>query len=87
MGRTTFLGLALNKKARILVASKSKVYVDPLVRPQSEVNWGNVNLIVPHRVCDEAKRFIQAMSMPYHVYHGLETRIVCIFNTYGHGMR
>jgi dTDP-glucose 4,6-dehydratase len=81
------LGLAKEKGARILVASTSEVYGDPTVHPQSEDYWGNVNPIGPRGVYDEAKRFMEAITMAYHTYHGLETRIVRIFNTYGPRMR
>jgi dTDP-glucose 4,6-dehydratase len=81
------LGLALAKKARILVASTSEVYGDPLVHPQTEDYWGNVNPIGPRGVYDEAKRFQEAMTMAYHTFHQLDTRIVRIFNTYGPRMR
>ena len=81
------LGLALAKKARILVASTSEVYGDPLVHPQTEEYWGNVNPVGPRGVYDEAKRFQEAITMAYHTFHGLETRIVRIFNTYGPRMR
>lgn len=87
LGTHNLLGLALNKKARILVASASEVYGDPLVHPQTEEYWGNVNPVGPRGVYDEAKRFMEAMTMAYHTYHGLETRIVRIFNTYGPRMR
>jgi dTDP-glucose 4,6-dehydratase len=87
LGTHNLLGLALNKKARILVASTSEVYGDPLVHPQTEDYWGNVNPVGPRGVYDEAKRFQEAMTMAYHTYHGLETRIVRIFNTYGPRMR
>jgi dTDP-glucose 4,6-dehydratase len=87
LGTHNLLGLALNKKARILVASTSEVYGDPLVHPQTEAYWGNVNPVGPRGVYDEAKRFMEAMTMAYHTYHGLETRIVRIFNTYGPRMR
>ena len=87
LGTHNLLGLALAKKARILVASTSEVYGDPLVHPQTEVYWGNVNPVGPRGVYDEAKRFMEAMTMAYHTYHGLETRIVRIFNTYGPRMR
>ena len=87
LGTHNLLGLALNKKARILVASTSEVYGDPLVHPQTEEYWGNVNPVGPRGVYDEAKRFMEAMTMAYHTYHGLETRIVRIFNTYGPRMR
>ncbi len=87
LGTHNCLGLALAKKARILVASTSEVYGDPLVHPQTEDYWGNVNPIGPRGVYDEAKRFQEAMTMAYHTYHGLETRIIRIFNTYGPRMR
>jgi dTDP-glucose 4,6-dehydratase len=87
LGTHNLMGLALNKKARILVASTSEVYGDPLVHPQTEEYWGNVNPVGPRGVYDEAKRFMEAMTMAYHTYHGLETRIVRIFNTYGPRMR
>ncbi|TVR41101.1 MAG: NAD-dependent epimerase/dehydratase family protein, partial [Cryomorphaceae bacterium] len=81
------LGLAKAKSARILVASTSEVYGDPTVHPQTEDYWGNVNPVGPRGVYDEAKRFQEAMTMAYHRFHGLETRIVRIFNTYGPRMR
>ncbi|MCA6364562.1 MAG: SDR family oxidoreductase [Bacteroidetes bacterium] len=87
LGTHNLLGLARVKKARILVASTSEVYGDPMVHPQTEDYWGNVNPIGPRGVYDEAKRFMEAMTMAYHTYHGLETRIVRIFNTYGPRMR
>jgi len=87
LGTHNLLGLALAKNARILVASTSEVYGDPLVHPQTEEYWGNVNPVGPRGVYDEAKRFMEAMTMAYHTYHGLETRIVRIFNTYGPRMR
>lgn len=87
LGIHNLLGLAKNKKARILIASTSEVYGDPMVHPQNEDYWGNVNPIGPRGVYDEAKRFQEAMTMAYHTYHGLETRIVRIFNTYGPRMR
>jgi dTDP-glucose 4,6-dehydratase len=87
LGTHNLLGLALNKNARILVASTSEVYGDPLIHPQTEEYWGNVNPVGPRGVYDEAKRFMEAMTMAYHTYHGLETRIVRIFNTYGPRMR
>ncbi len=87
LGTHNLLGLALEKQARILVASTSEVYGDPLVHPQTEEYWGNVNPVGPRGVYDEAKRFMEAMTMAYHTYHGLETRIVRIFNTYGPRMR
>ncbi|HLG34012.1 MAG TPA: GDP-mannose 4,6-dehydratase, partial [Bacteroidia bacterium] len=83
LGTHNLLGLARAKKARILVASTSEVYGDPLVHPQTEDYWGNVNPIGPRGVYDEAKRFQEAITMAYHTYHGLDTRIVRIFNTYG----
>jgi dTDP-glucose 4,6-dehydratase len=87
LGTHNFLGLAKVKNARILVASTSEVYGDPLVHPQKEDYWGNVNPIGPRGVYDEAKRFQEAITMAYHNFHGLETRIVRIFNTYGPRMR
>lgn len=87
LGTHNLLGLARAKKARILVASTSEVYGDPLVHPQTEEYYGNVNPIGPRGVYDEAKRFQEAITMAYHTYHGLETRIVRIFNTYGPRMR
>jgi dTDP-glucose 4,6-dehydratase len=87
LGTHNLLGLAREKKARILVASTSEVYGDPLVHPQTESYWGNVNPVGPRGVYDEAKRFQEAITMAYHTYHGLETRIVRIFNTYGPRMR
>ncbi len=81
------LGLARVKDARFVLASTSEVYGDPLVNPQPETYWGNVNPISPRGVYDEAKRFAEAMTMAYHRYHGLDTRIVRIFNTYGPRMR
>jgi dTDP-glucose 4,6-dehydratase len=75
------------KNARVLIASTSEVYGDPMVHPQTEEYWGNVNPVGPRGVYDEAKRFQEAMTMAYHTYHGLETRIVRIFNTYGPRMR
>src|SRR5690606_4138447 len=87
LGTHNLLGLAKSKRARILVASTSEVYGDPLVSPQSEEYWGNVNPVGPRGVYDEAKRFQEAMTMAYHNFHGLETRIVRIFNTYGTRMR
>ena len=83
LGTHNLLGLAKDKGARILVASTSEVYGDPLVHPQVESYWGNVNPIGPRGVYDEAKRFQEAITMAYHTYHGLETRIIRIFNTYG----
>lgn len=87
LGTHNLLGLARQKKARILVASTSEVYGDPLVHPQTEEYYGNVNPIGPRGVYDEAKRFQEAITMAYHTYHGLDTRIVRIFNTYGPRMR
>jgi dTDP-glucose 4,6-dehydratase len=87
LGTHNLLGLAKEKKARILVASTSEVYGDPHVHPQSEEYWGNVNSVGPRGVYDEAKRFQEAITMAYHTYHNLETRIVRIFNTYGPRMR
>lgn len=87
LGVHNCLGLALAKRARILIASTSEVYGDPLVHPQTEDYWGNVNPVGPRGVYDEAKRFQEAITMAYHTYHGLETRIVRIFNTYGPRMR
>lgn len=87
LGTHNLLGLARIKKARILVASTSEVYGDPLVHPQTEEYWGNVNPVGPRGVYDEAKRFMEAITMAYHTYHGVETRIVRIFNTYGPRMR
>lgn len=87
LGTHNLLGLAKAKNARILVASTSEVYGDPLVHPQSEDYWGNVNPVGPRGVYDEAKRFQEAITMAYHTYHGLETRIARIFNTYGPRMR
>jgi dTDP-glucose 4,6-dehydratase len=87
LGTHNCLGLAKAKKARILVASTSEVYGDPLVHPQHEDYWGNVNPVGPRGVYDEAKRFQEAITMAYHNFHGLETRIVRIFNTYGQRMR
>jgi dTDP-glucose 4,6-dehydratase len=81
------LGLAKEKQARILIASTSEVYGDPLVHPQSEDYYGNVNTISPRGVYDEAKRFQESITMAYHRFHGLETRIARIFNTYGPRMR
>ena len=87
LGTHNLLGLAKEKKARIMVASTSEVYGDPEVHPQTEAYWGNVNPIGPRGVYDEAKRFQESMTMAYHNYHHLETRIVRIFNTYGPKMR
>src|SRR5437660_1064944 len=87
LGTHKSLELAKAKNARFLLASTSEVYGDPLVSPQSETYWGNVNPISPRGVYDEAKRFAEAMTMAYHRYHGLDTKIVRIFNTYGPRMR
>ena len=87
LGTHKALGLAKAKHARFLLASTSEVYGDPLVNPQPESYWGNVNSISPRGVYDEAKRFAEAMTMAYHRYHGVDTRIVRIFNTYGPKMR
>jgi len=87
LGTHNCLGLACEKKARILVASTSEVYGDPLVHPQTEEYWGNVNPVGPRGVYDEAKRFMESITTAYHTFHGLETRIVRIFNTYGPRMR
>lgn len=87
LGTHNLLGLAKAKGARILVASTSEVYGDPLVHPQTEEYWGNVNPIGPRGVYDEAKRFMESITMAYHNYHQVETRIVRIFNTYGPRMR
>ncbi|MFM7731825.1 MAG: UDP-glucuronic acid decarboxylase family protein [Flavobacteriales bacterium] len=87
LGIHNCLGLAKEKKARLMIASTSEVYGDPAVHPQSESYWGNVNPVGPRGVYDEAKRFQEAITMAYHTFHGLETRIVRIFNTYGPRMR
>jgi dTDP-glucose 4,6-dehydratase len=87
LGTHKALGFAKAKKARFLISSTSEVYGDPDIHPQVEEYWGNVNPIGPRGVYDEAKRFSEAMTMAYHSYHGLETRIVRIFNTYGERMR
>ncbi|MFT7204903.1 MAG: dTDP-glucose 4,6-dehydratase [Algoriphagus sp.] len=87
LGTLNCLGLAKDKGARILVASTSEVYGDPLVHPQTEDYWGNVNPVGPRGVYDEAKRFQEALTMAYHTFHGLETRMVRIFNTFGPRMR
>jgi dTDP-glucose 4,6-dehydratase len=87
LGTHKTLGLAKAKNARYLLASTSETYGDPLVHPQKESYWGNVNPVGPRGVYDEAKRFAEAMTMAYHRYHKLETRIVRIFNTYGERMR
>jgi dTDP-glucose 4,6-dehydratase len=87
LGTHKALGLAKAKKARFLLASTSEVYGDPLIHPQKETYWGNVNPIGPRGVYDEAKRFAEAMTMAYHRFHGVDTKIVRIFNTYGPRMR
>ncbi len=87
LGTHNLLGLAKDKKARILVASTSEVYGDPSVNPQPEEYWGNVNPVGPRGVYDEAKRFQEAITMAYHTFHQVETRIIRIFNTYGPRMR
>ncbi len=87
LGTHNALGVAKAKQARFLIASTSEVYGDPLVHPQREDYWGNVNPVGPRGVYDEAKRFAEAMTMAYHRFHGVETRIVRIFNTYGPRMR
>lgn len=87
LGTHNCLGLAKEKGARILVASTSEVYGDPLVHPQKESYWGNVNPVGPRGVYDEAKRFMESITMAYHTFHQVETRIVRIFNTYGPRMR
>ncbi len=87
LGTHNLLGLAKAKNARMLIASTSEVYGDPMVHPQKETYWGNVNPIGPRGVYDEAKRFQEAITMAYHRFHGVETRIVRIFNTYGPRMR
>ena len=87
LGTHNLLGLAKAKNARMLIASTSEVYGDPTVHPQTEEYWGNVNPVGPRGVYDEAKRFQEAITMAYHNFHGLETRIVRIFNTYGPRMR
>ncbi len=87
LGTHNLLGLAKEKNARILIASTSEVYGDPMVHPQKESYWGNVNPVGPRGVYDEAKRFMEAITMAYHNYHGLDTRIARIFNTYGPRMR
>jgi dTDP-glucose 4,6-dehydratase len=87
LGTHNTLGLAKAKRARFLLASTSEVYGDPLVHPQPETYWGNVNPVGPRGVYDEAKRFAEAITMAYHRYHGLDTCIVRIFNTYGPRMR
>ena len=87
LGTHKALGLAKNKGARFLLASTSEIYGDPLVHPQTEEYWGNVNTIGPRGCYDEAKRFAEALTMAYHREHGVQTRIVRIFNTYGPRMR
>jgi len=87
LGTHNCLGLAKEKKARILVASTSEVYGDPAVHPQTEEYWGNVNPVGPRGVYDEAKRFMESITRAYHTFHGVETRIIRIFNTYGPRMR
>ncbi|MCG8327006.1 MAG: SDR family oxidoreductase [Chitinophagales bacterium] len=87
LGTHNLLGLAKAKQARILVASTSEVYGDPLIHPQKEDYWGNVNPVGPRGVYDEAKRFMEAITMAYHNFHNVETRIIRIFNTYGSRMR
>jgi dTDP-glucose 4,6-dehydratase len=87
LGTHKALGLAMNKQARFLLASTSEIYGDPLVHPQTEEYWGNVNTLGPRGCYDEAKRFAEALTMAYHREHGVETRIVRIFNTYGPRMR
>jgi dTDP-glucose 4,6-dehydratase len=87
LGTHKTLGLALEKGARFLLASTSEVYGDPLVHPQDEDYWGNVNPVGPRGVYDESKRFAEALTMAYHRYHGVDTRIARIFNTYGPRMR
>jgi len=87
LGTHKTLGLAKDKNARYLIASTSEVYGDPLIHPQKEDYWGNVNPVGPRGVYDEAKRFAEAMTMAYHRFHGVQTRIVRIFNTYGERMR
>jgi dTDP-glucose 4,6-dehydratase len=87
MGTHNCLGLAKTKNARILVASTSEVYGDPLVHPQTEEYWGNVNPVGPRGVYDEAKRYMESITMAYHTFHNVDTRIIRIFNTYGPRMR
>ena len=87
LGTHNLLGLAKSKGSRILVASTSEVYGDPLVHPQTEEYWGNVNPVGPRGVYDEAKRFMESITMAYHTFHQVETRIIRIFNTYGPRMR
>src|ERR1700750_2434004 len=83
LGTHNLLGLARAKNSRILVASTSEVYGDPAVHPQTEEYYGNVNTVGPRGVYDEAKRFQESITMAYHTFHGVETRLVCIFNSYG----
>jgi len=87
LGTLNCLGLAKDKGARMLIASTSEVYGDPMIHPQTEEYWGNVNPVGPRGVYDEAKRFMEAITMAYHTFHGVDTRIVRIFNTYGPRMR
>ncbi|BAV04675.1 dTDP-glucose 4,6-dehydratase [Filimonas lacunae] len=87
LGTHNCLGLARAKNARMLVASTSEIYGDPLVHPQNEEYWGNVNPVGPRGVYDEAKRYMEAITMAYHTFHGVQTRIIRIFNTYGPRMR
>jgi len=87
LGTHNLLGLAKSKGARILVASTSEVYGDPLIHPQTEEYWGNVNPVGPRGVYDEAKRFMESITRAYYTFHGVETRIIRIFNTYGPRMR
>lgn len=87
LGTLNCLGLAKDKGARMLIASTSEVYGDPMIHPQTEEYWGNVNPVGPRGVYDEAKRFMEAITMAYHTFHGVNTRIVRIFNTYGPRMR
>ena len=87
LGTHNLLGLAKAKGARILVASTSEVYGDPLIHPQTEEYWGNVNPVGPRGVYDEAKRFMESITTAYHTFHNVETRIIRIFNTYGPRMR
>lgn len=87
LGTHNLLGLAKEKKSRFLIASTSEIYGDPLVHPQNEEYWGNVNPIGPRGVYDEAKRFMEAITMAYHRFHNVDTRIIRIFNTYGPRMR
>ena len=87
LGTHNALGLAMHKKAKFLQASTSECYGDPTVSPQPETYWGNVNCVGPRSVYDEAKRFSEAITMAYHRHHGVDTRLVRIFNTYGPRMR